>query len=85
MIRVPCAEKAQPQSIGNDKDGAETHCKSTDHRTEFKSECRVEDSCSNRNSDNVVDECPKKIFFDVFDGRLAEPDSGRNFSELSFH
>ena len=84
-LRIFRLEEAQAQSIGDDEYRAEAHRQGSDHWVHFEADGGIEAAGGNWNPDDVVDEGPEKILFDVADGGLAEFDGPGNVEQVVFH
>src|SRR5580704_18085188 len=56
---------AQTQRITNDRDRAQTHRSSRNHRIQQESECRIQHPSRDRNPNRIVEEGKKQILPDI--------------------
>ena len=78
-------KQVQTKGICNDAEAGEAHCCSAKHRVECPAENRDPDTGSERNTDDIVEKCPEKIFVDIFQGSTAETDRSRNITQAALH
>ena len=69
---VPGSEPPEPQRVGYYEDRTEAHGESTDHRIQLQREGNEEQPCGNRDADDIIDERPEQILFDIADNGFAE-------------
>ena len=55
------------------------------HRIEADAKGRIENACSQGNADDVVEEGPEQIFFDILDDGLAQTDGADCVEEVTAH
>ena len=63
--------KKAVQCVGYDAKAWQTHGCRAKHRIELPAKHRDPDSGCQRNADNIIYECPKKIFMNVFQSGAA--------------
>ena len=76
---------AQPQCVGNDRDGAEAHRGAGEHGAEQPAEDRIENTSRHGNSDRVIEECKEKVLLDVADSRPAQLAGANDAAQVAFH
>ena len=77
-------EKPQPQGVGHHKYRAEAHGQRCHHRVHLQIERCVLASGGDGDADNVVEEGPEQVLFDVADGGLREFNSSSH-NQSDFH
>ena len=78
-------EEAQAQSVAHNKDGTEAHGEGGDHRIHLQTESGIVASGRNRYADNIIEESPEEVFFDIADGCFAQFNSACNIQQIVFH
>ena len=71
-------EQIQPQCIRDDAEAREAHRRRAEHRIQLPSKDRIPNTCCERNTDDVVNKCPKQVLVDVAQGRPAQADRRRD-------
>ena len=78
-------EETQAQGVHADGKARETHGGGTDHGAQADAESRIEEACGQGNADDVVEERPEQVFFDVLDDGFTEADGADGVEKVAAH
>ena len=78
-------EEAQAQGVHADREARQTHGSGADHGIEADAKGRIEDTRSQGDADDVVEEGPEQVFFDILDDSLAQADGADGVEEVAAH
>ena len=78
-------EESQAQCVHYHEKAAQAHRRRPKHRAQLPVECRIEHTCSQRNSTCIIEERPEQVFLDVADHRFAQADRCHHIQQVIFH
>lgn len=78
-------EESQTQGVGHYKHRAEAHSQRRHHRIHLQMERCVPASGGDGDADDVVEESPEQVLFDVADGGLREFNSSSHIQQIIAH
>ena len=78
-------EESQTQGVGHYKHRAEAHSQRRHHRIHLQIERCVPASGGDGDADNVVEEGPKQVLFDIADGGLGEFNGSGHIQQVAAH
>src|SRR5450432_2217644 len=73
----------QPQRVRNHRYRTERHRRAGDHRAQYQTEKRIQNTGCDRYADGVVDEREKQVLAYVAHGRLAKPAGARHAPQIT--
>src|SRR5690606_3256424 len=72
----------QPQTVTDHTHTTQCHSCTGDHRIEQEAVYRIENTCCNRNTDEVIDKCPKQVLLNCRNGLFGQTYSLRYFGQI---
>lgn len=69
---LPKFDPSQPQRVGDDGDGGQTHRRRCNHRRQEQTGDGIEQSCCDRHADGVVGEGEEQVLLDVAQGSASQ-------------